>query len=54
MAKHLVRLYTIGALLLVGTARGWAGPGDIDAHFGSGGRLQGSGIVLMVLRTIAS
>jgi uncharacterized delta-60 repeat protein len=39
MAKHLTACITISALLLVGATRAWAGPGDIDSNYGSGGRV---------------
>lgn len=49
MVKHLAELITIGALLFVGATRGWAGPGDIDPNFGTGGRLELLNEVSLVL-----
>src|SRR5262245_25300203 len=49
MARHFKIFGTIGALLLLGATRGWAGPGDIDANFGNGGRMDSWGQALVVL-----
>jgi uncharacterized delta-60 repeat protein len=47
MAHHLAKNIAVGALLLIGAPLGWAGPGDIDPNFGSGGRLQPGSLLVL-------
>lgn len=49
MTTYLRTLVAISVLLLVGSTGSWAGPGDIDPHFGNQGRIEGWGVTLLVL-----
>ena len=49
MSQPFKILITISALLLAGATPGWAGLGDIDANFGTRGRIEGWGVALLVL-----